>query len=108
MRITYRDGENGKMRNMTIRSKKTIKPACFYTGGGIWISAMYVSKNIYYAIDNDWYDDCFAIYDHNGEDDDTEFPCQNMIGFKEKSEFSDEDHKLFNMLKSELLKEMRK
>jgi len=78
------------------------KAEAFYTGGGIYISAMYVKENIYYAIDNDWYDDCFAIYDHRNEDQDTDFPCQNMIGFKEKSEFSAEDHEIFAQLKAAL------
>lgn len=87
---------------MEIVEPKIGKAEAFYTGGGIWISAMYLDKDIYYAIDNDWYDDCFAIYDHNDEDQDTDFPCQNMIGFKEKNQFSAEDHEIYSKLKAAL------
>lgn len=85
---------------------KKKKPEAFYTGGGIWISAVYVDENIYYAIDNDYYDDSFCIYDHRAEDQDTEYPCQNCIGFCDSAEFSAEDWKIYRALKRELKKAM--
>ena len=81
-------------------------PEAFYTGGGIYISAMYVDENIYYAIDNDWYDDCFAIYDHRGEDDDVEFPCQNMVDSKNVADATEEEKRIYAILKAALDKEM--
>jgi len=83
------------------------KAEAFYTGGGIWISAMYVDENIYYAIDNWDYEDCFAIYDHRNEDDDCDFPCQNMVDSKSVAEATEEEKEIFRILKAELDKEMR-
>lgn len=81
-------------------------PEAFYTGGGIYISALYVDENTYYAIDNDWYDDCFAIYDHRGEDDDVEFPCQNMVDSKNVADATEEEKRIYAILKAALDKEM--
>lgn len=82
----------------------------FYTGGGIWMSAMYLDKNIYCAInseaiDNYYEEDDICFYDHRGEDDDIEYPCQNFIGAKLYKELSPDELDLYWELRDELVKE---
>lgn len=89
------------------RESEVGSPEAFYTGGGIWISAMYVDENIYYAIDNDFYEDSFCIYDHRGEDQDSDFPCQNAIGFMDYCSMSAEEKEIYRKLKKALDKEVR-
>ena len=68
--------------------EKPRKPEAFYTGGGIWLSAMYgESGNTYFVVDNDD-PNCLTCYDHNGEDQEDPFPCQNMVWSVEKKDLS--------------------
>lgn len=85
---------------------KVGSPEAFYTGGGIWISAMYVDENRYYAIDNDYWENSFCIYDHTGEDQDTDFPCQNVIGFLDFCDMSAEEKKIYRKLRKTLKETM--
>ncbi len=69
-------------RIMTYEPEDLTNPQVFYTGGGIWIAAMYTHKvghdNIYLTVDCE--DPmCITVYDHDEEDQDTDFPCQNML-----------------------------
>lgn len=55
------------------------KKEAFYTGGGIWLSAMYVSKHTYAIVDND-YKDCVTYYDDHADiEEDQEFGCFDMV-----------------------------
>ena len=68
--------------------KKQTKPEAFYTGGGIWLSAMYgEGGRNYFVVDNE-FPECLTCYDHNGEDQEDEFPCQNMVWSVEKKDLS--------------------
>lgn len=89
--------------------QKVGKMDVFYTGGGIWICAMWIDEHHYIAIDNDWYADGFCIYDRREEDDDPEieFPCEYMIGEKLKKDFTDEDKANYKRMKEALDKEVK-
>ena len=89
--------------------QKIGKPEAFYTGGGIWICAMWIDEYHYIAIDNDWYADGFCIYDRREEDDDPEieFPCECMIGEKLKKDFTDEDKANYKKMKEVLDEEVK-
>lgn len=82
------------------------KPEAFYTGGGIWLAAMYTDDVHYYAIDNNnvwslWY------YDHTSEDQDTEYPTQGLIWEKEVSECTKEEQQIYETLRRTMLDEMK-
>ena len=68
--------------------KKPSKPEVFYTGGGWWLSAMYGEGGQHYFVVDNQYPDCLTCYDHYGEDDDTDYPCQNMVWSVEKKDLS--------------------
>ena len=78
------------------------KPEVFYTGGGIWLSAMYVDDHHYYVVDNDW--ECLSYFD-NSEEDDTNYCCQNMVWSKDKSELNPDELKVYTELKEALEQE---
>lgn len=61
---------------LTLKKENDIE--VFYTGGGIWIAACKSENNFYYVTDND---NPFVLtcYDHEDEDTDEEYPCQNMV-----------------------------
>ena len=48
----------------------------FYTGGGVWLSAKYVTPNLYQVVSTEDID-CLTLYDDYEEDDC--FACQNMM-----------------------------
>ena len=77
----------------------------FYTGGGIWLSAAYVEPNVYCVVDSDW-DDCLTWYDHNGEDELDEYPCQNMTASKNVADLDAGEMKIYTLLHDALLREM--
>ncbi len=81
------------------------KPEAFYTGGGIWLCAKYADDNHYYVIEND-FNECLTYFDHNGEDQDTEFPCQNMVWSKNLDELSPAERKIHEELNKVLQEEM--
>ena len=89
-----------------------IEPEVFYTGGGIWLSALYTDKNFYYVVDNDCdklYDpcDCITLYDHStDEDDDTDYPCQNCVGSWEVANMNRDQRFYYTALKLALLDQM--
>ena len=83
--------------------QKLGKPKAFYTGGGIWICAMWIDKDHYIAVDNDWYADGFCIYEKDeDEDPEIEFSCTNMIGEKTMEEFDDTDRANYTKMKETL------
>lgn len=98
-------------RNAVAVARKIRKPEVFYTGGGIWLSAMWLDENRYAVTDNSDYMGGFCIYDHREEDQDTEFPCQNLVGEKCLTEtdgeckMTDEDRYTFFQLHNALLRE---
>lgn len=87
------------------------KPEVFCTGGGIWLSAMWIDENRYAVTDNDCAMGGFCIYDHREEDQDDEFPCQNMVGEKylneteEPYKMTDEERYIYFRLHDALLRE---
>lgn len=94
-----------------VKEDKVGKPEAFYTGGGFWLSAMWLDENRYAVTDNDIGMSGFCIYDHRGEDQDTEFPCQNLVGERylwetdEAYSMNDEDRYTFFRLHNALLRE---
>ena len=82
------------------------KPEVFYTGGGIWISAISIDETHYYTTDNDsegW----LYIYDRTGEDTEDEFgeyefPCQNIVGEIHKSQMDEEQKAYYRLLRKAL------
>lgn len=94
-----------------VKEDKTGKVEVFATGGGFWLSAMYLDENRYAVTDNDCVMSGFCIYDHRGEDQDTDFPCQNMVGERYLDErnndyaMTDEDRYIFFRLHNALLRE---
>ena len=84
-------------------------PQVFYTGGGFWISAMYIDATHYAVIGNDD-EELISIYDHSeNEDDDTLFPCQNFIEnipIESVDELDSEKKKIYNTLLTALRSEM--
>lgn len=97
-----REEDNGSEEE----THKKNEPEVFYSGGNIWISAMYIDDNIYCTTDNYEYEDCLVFYDHRTEDQDDPFPCQSWVNDKEKSEFSDEEWEIYNKLQAKLKEEM--
>lgn len=77
----------------------------FSTGGGWWLSATYVEPNIYCVVDNE-FDDCLTWFDHNGEDDFCEFPCQNMLASKNVADLDAGEMKIYTLLHDALLRDM--
>lgn len=98
---------NAKDEQGTGRPRHEIgKPVAFYTGGGIYVSAMYIDENRYIAIDNDWHVDSFCIYDSREESEyqDMDFPCQNLIGETFMKDFTEQDLSNYRKLYAELEK----
>lgn len=92
--------------------RETLKPEVMYTGGGIWLCAMWLDNNRYCVVDNDCdqiFDecDCITFYDHSeNEDDDIEFPCQNMVNEVCVPDMTDEQRSYYETLKRLLLDTM--
>lgn len=80
-------------------------PKVFYTGGGIWLSAKYIDDTHYFIVDNDC-DDCLTYYDHTNEDEDSEFPCQNMIYSWSLDEIPEEYKEIYKELHAALMQKM--
>lgn len=85
------------------------KPEVFYTGGGIWVSAMYIDEYHYIATDNCEYEDGFCIYDRMEEDGEFNdmFPLMNVIDDAQKDNFTEQERVYYNILRAALEKEMR-
>ena len=88
------------------------KPEVFYTGGGIWLSAMWLDENHYAVTDNDLTMGGYWIYDHREEDQDEEFPCQDVVGERynayyaaDEFRMTDEERYTFFRLHDALLRE---
>ena len=60
------------------KSKNKDEIEVFYTGGGIWLSAARAENNYYYIVSNED-EDGLLYFDHEDEDQDTDFPCQNCV-----------------------------
>jgi len=95
-------------REMLDKKRDLFKPETFYTGGGIWISAMWVDSTHYVTIDgDDRHDDLsnderFLYYYDSTYDDPPEyvgeFQCMNLIWQKDFSEMSEDERKWYDML----------
>ena len=77
------------------------KPEAFYTGGGIWLCAMPIDGSRYAVIDSDMVD-ALTIYNRAGEDDDIDYPCQNMETSKDLCDLDETERKIYDILKAEL------
>lgn len=84
--------------------QKIGKPEVFYTGGGIWISAMYVDEHRYYTIDNADNEFCLSLFDSREEDDEN-FCCQNLCESKSVDELSPEELAIYNKLTEAMKRE---
>jgi len=84
----------------------TGKVETMYTGGGIWIAAMYIDDSHYLVVDNDYED--LSLYDHNGEDEDSLFPLQNYITAWDESYMPDDKREAYNKLHLALMKAVDK
>ena len=82
----------------------------FYTGGGIWLCGMHINENEYYTIDNECEDidgeDYLNFFSHDGEDDDIDYPTQNLIWSKSVEELTDEEKAIYDYMRKELKKTM--
>lgn len=86
-------------------------PETFYTGGGIWLSAMWVDNIHYVTIDGeDRFDDVgdeerfLYFYDATEDDDPLEYGTFCMIEQKNLAELSEEERKWYDMLLEDLKK----
>lgn len=84
--------------------KATNPVEVFYTGGGIWLAAKYVDDRHYYVLDNDFYG--LGYYDHTQEDDDLDFPCQNMIDSWDCEDLPETIKPIYQELHDALLRDM--
>lgn len=90
------------------------QPEVFYTGGGIWLSAMYVAPHIYCVVDNDVPadaddvedQDCLSWYDDREDDSGEWFACQGFIRSENVKDLSAEEHEIWARLREALLREM--
>lgn len=83
------------------RSLDKFNTEAFYTGGGIWLSAKYISDVTYIVVDSD--DPlCLTYYDHRKEDADTDFPCQEMFRSVGIEEMNTTDMEYWKELAAEL------
>ena len=67
-----------------------MRAEAFYTGGGIWLSAVDMGDGLYGVVDSDFVD-CLTVYDHEDEDQDIDFPCQNMVASHEVKELTEDE-----------------
>lgn len=106
-------GRNNQSRLSEARAEESKKPEVFYTGGGIWISAINIDPTHYYTIDTESIDSesddgWMFVYDRGGEDEDKfgdEFPCQNMVREIHVSSMNDTERHYYDMLREALKKE---
>lgn len=86
--------------------KDYYRAEAFYTGGGIWLSAKYISEDEYAVIDSE--DPlCLNIYSDSEEDrniDDSEFPCYDLQRSVSIEDMSADDLMIWKELASELHK----
>ena len=91
---------------------KSDDPEVFYTGGGIWLAAVWCKdKRHYYGISiEDCYDDgegCLTLYDSDGEDN-RDFCFQNVIESKSIGDLDDSERKIYCGLREALDSELFK
>lgn len=83
------------------------KAETFYTGGGIWITALPQDEKHYYTIDNDFMD-CLTFYEDRFEGwQDTEYPCKRMVWSKNTNELNSEERLIYKAMKADLMDNMR-
>ena len=86
----------------------------FYTGGGVWLSAYQEDETHYYIVEaweGGYHEDvecCLTYYDHSDEDDDIEYPCQNMLWSKELKDLSVHQFMIWQVLHSEMNAELKR
>ena len=103
-------------KSETQSKRELFKPEAFYTGGGIWLSAMYVDDTHYVVVDNedrfdiDDSERCLTMYDATKDDDPAdvgEFQCMEFVWSKNLSDLSNRERRWYKMLLAELKKEAR-
>lgn len=86
--------------------RELFKPDVFYTGGGFWLSAMWIDDIHYYCIsgyENHGkieveFPNCLPLYDSRGDDDDTEFGTMELVSEKGEEDFTETDCKCYEAL----------
>lgn len=97
--------------DMIIPVEEAIEPEVFYTGGGIWLSAAYITDTEYVTVEA-WdnrereIEECLTFYDHRDEDEDTLFPCQNMLDSRELVKLSAQEYRIWEKLHTALIEQM--
>ena len=104
--ITFCDGDDALDREVSGIVCKGFTPTAFYTGGGIWLSAVYMDATHYAVVDSET-DSCLSIYDHSDEDQDDLYPCQNMTECKAFCDLSGEEITTYDILLRKLREAMR-
>lgn len=75
----------------------------FYTGGGIWISAMHDGKGGYYTVANDFSDEGgYLTYYTDAFEDEVEFPCVEMEWSKDEADLTDAEMAIYKVLQADL------
>lgn len=75
----------------------------FYTGGGIWLTAAKMKNStMYYIVNSEW-PEGLSLYDRDGEDDDTEYPCQHDVSSTPRKDLTDREKALYYLMLDDML-----
>lgn len=78
----------------------------FYTGGGIWVSGMYVDARHYYMTDNWDMEGTMGLFDHLYDDDDDEYQGMHLIESKSINGMNIDEIEIYEKLTTALLAEV--
>ena len=89
-----------------MKDQNRYEPCVFYTGGGIWLAARYLTSydHIYAVVDSDC-PDCITFYDDRYDDDPNVYECQVMVDSRGLDEMTLSDKVVWEELKEALEKE---
>ena len=78
----------------------------FYTGGGIWLTAAKMKNSkMYYIINSEWVEG-LSLFDGEGEDDWTEYPCQHEVSSTPRKDLKDREKALYYAMLDDMLDEI--
>ena len=80
---------------VSIDPKRLYEPEVFYTGGGIWLAAMWLNEHEYAIVDNCW-KYCLSYYDDS--EDEYEFHGMNMLTSVDEEDMTDADKAIWTKL----------
>lgn len=84
------------------------KAEAFYTGGGIWVSGMYVDERKYYMTDTWDMGGTMGLFDHLYDDDDDEYQGLYLIEDKTIDEMNADEKAIYDKLIAELQAEKKR